>query len=480
MVRLILEEQGKRRAFRVGDGVLKLGSGEAATLRLASEGVADEHAELEIVGDHAKLRVAAGVAPPEIDGETVLGEVELRQGQGLRLGDALIWIEDEALEAGAGRPAGASPAAAAAPSPAARPSAGASRSRTGGAKRSSGSAPSAGREASRQRAMQAARERGDRGRVQRSRPRVERGLPTGAVLGIIGAVLIVGGFALRKAFQVSAENTVDNQATLITIGTRIEEGAYEGAENLISILNLEKLSDSQRTLLNGYRDRIAKGREEGLKDLEYAVGTRFFDSRLQRYEERHLQGSPEPHEIRLFLKRCKEFRDRWPGHPQMEWVSRQEQRFRGAVNLSAPPTFDDIDWEIGFSLRLTPRVYEPAIDMLEDYLKRTDTPELDREAAQTRLAEIFEERPEQFLEAKKWAKHEYEVKRDNQKAVHWLVFAAAYMGDDAMEDEAARLLLEMPDLKQHLEAYQRDRPDVFAALMENRVARSKASEFGLL
>ena len=56
MVRLIVEEQGARRAFRLGEGTLKVGSGAAAQLRLQSGDVADVHAEIDWKDGVARLR----------------------------------------------------------------------------------------------------------------------------------------------------------------------------------------------------------------------------------------------------------------------------------------------------------------------------------------------------------------------------------------------------------------------------------------
>ena len=45
MARLILEEDGQTRRFRLNEGKLTIGSGEAATLRCHSADVAEVHAE---------------------------------------------------------------------------------------------------------------------------------------------------------------------------------------------------------------------------------------------------------------------------------------------------------------------------------------------------------------------------------------------------------------------------------------------------
>ena len=60
MAKLILEENGKRRAFNLGDGVLSVGAGEEAKLRLAVSDVADVHVDLELRGTTLTLRPRTG------------------------------------------------------------------------------------------------------------------------------------------------------------------------------------------------------------------------------------------------------------------------------------------------------------------------------------------------------------------------------------------------------------------------------------
>ena len=138
MVRLVLEENGERRAFRLGEGTLSIGSGPDARLRLASAGVAARHAELEARGGQVFLRALPGVVPPTVGGRPVAGEVLIALGDSVAIGGARIWLEEEARAAAASAPAvpGARGAAGARPrSPAPRsrrpPGRDSSRARTG-------------------------------------------------------------------------------------------------------------------------------------------------------------------------------------------------------------------------------------------------------------------------------------------------------------------------------------------------------------
>lgn len=72
MAKLIVEEAGAQRAFRLGDGVVTIGSGEGARLKLSSADVAEVHAEIELTGGTIRLRPKPGVTPPQRRGRSRL------------------------------------------------------------------------------------------------------------------------------------------------------------------------------------------------------------------------------------------------------------------------------------------------------------------------------------------------------------------------------------------------------------------------
>ena len=115
MARLIVEEGGQRRAFKVGDGVLSLGSGGEARLRLRSTDVAEVHAEISIEGGVATLRPRPGVVPPTLGGEPVSGPARLDPGVEVRVGSARLWLEADDGSTPAPASAGAAAAASARP-----------------------------------------------------------------------------------------------------------------------------------------------------------------------------------------------------------------------------------------------------------------------------------------------------------------------------------------------------------------------------
>ncbi len=76
MTRLIVDEGGARRAFKMGEGVLSIGTGAEARLKLTSPDVAALHATLELAGGVATLHIQPGVVPPTVGGVPARGDVK--------------------------------------------------------------------------------------------------------------------------------------------------------------------------------------------------------------------------------------------------------------------------------------------------------------------------------------------------------------------------------------------------------------------
>ena len=93
MTRLIVEDGGKRRAFKVGDGTLTIGSGGGASLRLSDPAAAEVHAELLLREGRATLRLKPGVLPPRVAGRPAQGETAVGHGQTIQIGASRITVE---------------------------------------------------------------------------------------------------------------------------------------------------------------------------------------------------------------------------------------------------------------------------------------------------------------------------------------------------------------------------------------------------
>ncbi|MGK0218549.1 MAG: hypothetical protein ACI9HE_002043, partial [Planctomycetota bacterium] len=67
-MRLILEENGETRRFKLNQGTLTVGSGESCTLTVQSEDVADVHLEIRVDGEDVIVVPRKGVGPVKVGG----------------------------------------------------------------------------------------------------------------------------------------------------------------------------------------------------------------------------------------------------------------------------------------------------------------------------------------------------------------------------------------------------------------------------
>ena len=470
MVRLIVEEGGERRAFRLGAGVLTVGSGREARLRLSSTDVAELHAEIEVKGETAVIRPRPGVMPPLVGGAPAKGEMPLAVGQVVTLGGARIWLEDEA---GATAPSATAPAAPSAtpPSPSTPPPPPVSASRSGGA--GSGGAS----EDRRQAAMRSARQTGRRAVVERTAPRVKKGLPPVAVVFIVLGVVAVILLVLRYGLSSMEKTTLSVDNVLAGAREDVEEGRWSQAHTDLGLLDGMDLSDEQRAEREAILAIIDQTEVVADRHDVHDVGTQWMNTFLEKYEVKFLQGNPAPERIRLFLERCRGFRKRWPDHPQMEWVDRQESRFEGAVNLSAPMDLAFVKWKMRFFVDARPRYYDDAFELLDEF-EGIASPDERTELA-TMRADMITNRQAYADDQLQWAKYEFEKKNNPNKAVWWLVNSVLHLGEPILEDEAARYLIRMPNLAGHLRGYEDKYPEMFEDLMKNAIVREKAEEIGV-
>ncbi len=456
MARLIVEEGGKRRAFRVGDGVLTIGTGQEAKLKVSSTDVAEIHAELSISGGQAVLRTRPGVVPPEIEGTAIEDEAPLVLGAHASIGSVRIWLEDEASPPGSGAAGGAVAAEA--------------------GKRAVGNAAQ-DHAIRRQRAMAEAKRRGDRSVVQRTKPRVQRGLP-----GYVIALLVVGGAAavallVFKIFMSEASKGVAPvQATIAAVERHIEEGSWDLARQKLESISREQ-TDAERKKIAELFATLDERASQAELDRHNMIGTSYKDAKLAKYEKLYLQGSPEKPKVRVFLMRCKYFRERWPNHPEMDWVDRQERRFRGYVSLGDPPTYEDIEWEVKSLVKTSPRDYKQAFLVIDAFLESAAGGE--RESALALREEQVAERAEYHLDRMQQARYEYD-RDDVAKAVTWLVYSITMIGDEEMEDEAASYLVQIPEVELHLKGWKSAKPDAYAVLVKNSIVREFAREKDIL
>lgn len=455
MVRIIVEENGQRRAFRLGEGVLTIGSGEAARLRLSSPDVADVHAEIHHSESGTVLRPKPGVLPPKMAGANVDTEVPLETDVAVELGSARLWLQTD--EGPVQTPRSATVQA------------------SGGKAAGGGSAVKVAR---REAAIRASKKQSRRSVVQSSRRTVQRGVPSWMVI-----LLLVGGvgiaiFAGSKMFSTATVASFSVDATLDAAERDIDLSNFESARRQIaSIPGDVDVSRAQRDRIAALEKTMVDRQEETAQVKEDNRGTQWMEVYLKRYEKRYLQGSPKPAKVRMFVKRLNEFDERWPDHPEAAWVRRQRGRFEGMVDLSEPPTFEELEWEIWLLTNTSPRNYVEGFALLDEYLERDVAPAAG-EARELR-AKMVGEREEYHTDRLHQADYEYNKKKDANKAVWWLVHSVIWLGDQEMEDEAAEYLIKIPLLEEHLPGYLDKYPDKYAALMENATVRAFALKHDL-
>ncbi len=435
---LYVDEGGAQRAFRVSGGTLAVGSGENAKLRLASSDVAEIHAELEIAGDDLFITPRPGVLPPKIHGVAVEERVRVAPGQELRIGGArLVWRRDADSDA--------APAARAAP-------------------------------ASRPMPRPAPRVRSSV--TVRRAPARRRGLPGWALavlgIGVVGFVV----FVVLQNFQGNLEDAerTSTQYHLRRSGELLQERNADAAEVHLAKIIPSELSSEELELVEGYRETIRESRAAAELALENARGDTWFEFMLEDYEKRYLGGAPELPVVRVFLERTSEFRERWPEHPKLSWIDRQERRFSKFPGLDGPLTYADVEWKAKVFTNARPRDYASAFELLYTFRETADGE--DKSAVDELVAGLRRGRETYHADQLRYAQAEYE-KGNRERAFEWLVMSILRLGDETMENEAAEILVDFPGADALLRGYHRDRADDFEALMQNVVVAEFAQKNGI-
>jgi len=452
MARLILEEGGERRAFRVNDGKLSIGSGEKCSLTLASPDIAEVHAELEVKGDEVVLRPKPGVTPPTVLGKAISQPTRLPKSAEFRIGSAVFRLEPEPASA---------PAA-----PAVKPVAG---SRGGGR---SAARPSGG-----------GVKPSESPRVVASRRGVKRGIPTWLILVIIAVIGAATWFVIDKAFSQGAGQFDPNERYRVAVeayGT----GAYERCKLELDRIDPKIATPELMAKVAEMRENIAQKEVEGHIAVQNVQGTEWLETQLKKYVERYLQGDKvDRSRARLFIKRCDEFRRRWPQHPELDWVERYKDRFLSVAEMNDPSDLADVEWEVKRLTAGKPRDYVAVFAILDEFLGRASG--ADRNAAEalreTQVAERKAFAEDQMLQSRyEWRNGKF------AKAMGVLVQLITLIGDEQLKQDALDAYLAMKDhdgrplTVESLAGYQTHLPDTFQKLMEVPELRELARAEGLL
>jgi hypothetical protein len=455
MARLILDDGGKRRAFKLNPGRMTIGSGEGATLRLESPDVAETHAELQVKEDGSVTLVPRpGVMPPTLLGRPVKEATPLAGDAEFKIGGASFVVQSDGAGAKAApaspvrAPQRAVARGAAAPRTAARPAA-----ESGG------------------------------GRVQRRRRTVERGIPTWAVIGILAVIAVVALFFGKGWLEDGGGNGYDPAERYREAVSAYNEGAYKRTLDELERVDLERSGPELREQVKTLRKQAEEGIAAAAEAEHNVVGTKWLDTNIKRYQENYLSGDrADRARARLFVKRCDDFRRRWPRHPEMEWIDRYRSRYAKLAEMDTPDRLADVQWEVERLTAAKPRDYALVFRLIDRFLEGASGS--DATTAEALRATQVQERQEYFTDRMQQARYEWERQQYGQ-AVEWLVQLIIKVGDSAMEDQAADALLKMVNQEGqkltdlYLENYRTHRPEDFERMMRHGGLRAAAQAAGI-
>ncbi len=460
MARLILEEGGERRAFRFDHGKLTIGSGEGCTLTLKSPDVAEVHCDLEFGGERVVLRARAGVQPPVVNGSPAPGETTLGASAVIEIGAATLHIDLDESAAPAAAPAAAPKAA---PPKAPAPS----------------KAPRAGVKSRADKLVSAKpAQRSGAPRVQRAKRTVSKGMPVW-VFGLVGAGLM-GVAALLLPGMFSDEGTGYDPTERIRVASvAFNEANYGGATQSLDLIDeqtLSRMSAELRAKYDELRRRLAEKGKEGELLMAHDKGTQWKATQLDRFRTDRLHGAKPPCErVRVYLKRVREFKERWPTHPEMDEVLRYEALFKEICDLSTPATFTDIAYEVKTMTWAFPRDYKGAFALIEKHLIANPG---DAAHCNELMATMRTEQEEFFIDRKQQVKYEWQ-KNNKGQAVEILVQLIITLEDQDMAQEAADQLVDLPGIDTWFKGYKEDRPKQFSTLRQHPTVSAKVQALGL-
>jgi len=459
MVKLYLQESGSVRAFKLGNGVARIGSGEKANLRLDAKGLADVHLELEVGDQGVLVRPMPGVLPPMLNGEPLEAESALGHRQAVVVGDVVLWVDaddskstrspldDQPTKAVAGSAIGQDLAK------------GKFQPRAKGPRKNT-----------------KANYRGKQRVIESKRRRVERGLPSGLVVGGGLLLLLVVFFVVRNRITASNSHAIFSVSKMLdTVEEKMRSTSIHDARIEFNRIHgdLER-TDEEAARMRDIRLRLDEMQAQEIEMQANLIGSKYLDTKLKRYEKSQLLGDPSHAKIRLFLMRTQEFKRRWPSHKDMAWVERMEARFSSAVDVSAPPSLDDIVWEIKYIDSGENRNFKHAFALIDDVSTRVSGAAKDS-LERLRLRTIAA-RDEHF-KGRMDKVHDVVTHFDSVvKPVGWMLHLVLWCGDEGLADKAAHKLISLEGADACLRGYEFTYPDLYREILAHPVVGEYARE----
>lgn len=487
MPRLIVDDSGAKRAFRLGTGRLTIGSDPGAKLRLSASGVSAQHAVLRVDASGVFLEAQSEV---EFAGQRRTGTLELPLGATVAIGAAKLTVAADQEEAPPvpARAVPAKPAAARAtaeprpaPSvPAARPAA----AKPAGPAASAAKPASAGR-GGRGRAAAEPEEDSPRSGARR------RGRSVGAQQGgwpgwvVPAGVLLVGGI-IAGIFLMKGKNPAYAGAKLQSAEDLIAEANMDTAREILAEFDRntlepelqKKFDELKRILDSALTEGTATKRNRGIRSAQ---------EDLLNYADRHIKpDAPQKERVRLFLERLAEFRQQYPEQRTAIWLENGEAKsildqlnalevkFAGVASMTEALGPADVDWArtyfaSGGKDGKGVREYQPVFDRLA---KAESTGGVTAEQAASLRSELNTERRLYIEKRMEEAGKDYErFKQSNdlealRSAANKLIYLILKNPDPAVWDTVSGVLLKFPNLAQEvLPSWRDNRPDEWQTLL---------------
>lgn len=311
--------------------------------------------------------------------------------------------------------------------------------------------------------------------VVRRSPRRPSSSGPPAALMIVG---LLGGVALIYFLFMSGANQTDSNAMMLAAQRAFEDGAtaQQVEERLRAAENDPSMSAEQRAAAKRLRDQVAARDAEAQKQEDTLIGTKYLDIKLKGYATKYLTDKPGTPQVRVFIDRTDYFLKRWSDHPERDWVKRERDRFKGAVDFDAPKTFADIAWEAEMVTANKPRDYTTAFAEIDAFVETADDD--DKSRAKKLRAELVADRAEMHEENMVTAKRNWEYDKDEGKAISRLVWGVIGTGDETMSNEAATYLLKMPSCDAYLRGYRSKQPLVFERLAQHPMLKERCANLG--
>ena len=454
MARLILEEGGNTRRFKLSTGKLTFGSSDKATLTLTSDDVAAMHGQIEMGEDGAVLRIAKGVTAPKVGGRPVEGRHVMREGQAIAIGGAKLSVEyDE----------GEGPSA---PAPAAtvtRPAAG-SRDRPGSVRSNA---------------------RSGRGRsVERQRPTAKRSGMPGWLLALLVLAGIGGvGYAIIGNTAKNMAGDVFNFDVRYAQYERIKDEDPAAARLDLRRIRDNELTPEQKALVAKelllLDDRLANLDDTARNsDASGYLKMRIFD-----YAESRPVTKDRSY-ARLFYKRATKFVEDYPTHPDLAKVNRLLRRVEPVAVLDEPAIFRDLEIETKGLVGQKPMDFPAAFAEINKFIAETNDPD-EASQAETLLAETKQAESDLYeaqldLAAIVYDKRKYPDKFNPGQAVADMVVIITSCENMTFKEDAARRITGITEVgPTFLRGYKRSQPDNWIKMMEVPVLQEFAKANGL-